>query len=275
VSAGALITVVGIGADGWPGLTGTARAAILSADEVIGSDRQLASLPGDAPPRRPWPSPITPLIDELVTREAGAICVLASGDPMLHGIGATLARRIPRGRLAVISHASALALACAHMGWPEAEVELISAVGRPPDVVARMLQPAIDRDRRRDRHGMGRIIVRLLFGHLRLIAHRKRQRVGPAGGGLQPHQPRARRRIRGDHIGQDAAVLWRRRGDGRHRRREHRQQACCGEAHPGPRPQPSRHCPPISPLAIAAAPFLVAGSTARSIGRAKCSIDPD
>jgi precorrin-6Y C5,15-methyltransferase (decarboxylating) len=141
VSAGALITVVGIGADGWPGLTERARAAVLSADEVIGSDRQLASLPSDASTRRAWPSPITPLIDELVTREAGAICVLASGDPMLHGIGATLARRMPRGRLTVISHASALALACARMGWPEAEVELISAVGRPPDVVARMLQP--------------------------------------------------------------------------------------------------------------------------------------
>jgi precorrin-6B C5,15-methyltransferase / cobalt-precorrin-6B C5,C15-methyltransferase len=141
VSAGALITIVGIGADGWPGLTEKARAAILCADEVIGSDRQLASLPRAAPPRRAWPSPITPLIDELVTREVGAICVLASGDPMLHGIGATLARRLPRGRLTVISHASALALACARMGWPEAEVELISAVGRPPDVVARMLQP--------------------------------------------------------------------------------------------------------------------------------------
>lgn len=141
MSSGAPITVVGIGADGWPGLNDRARAAILSAEEVIGSDRQLASLPRGAPPRRAWPSPITPLIDELVTRESGAICVLASGDPMLHGVGATLARRIPRGRLTVISHASALALACARMGWPEAEVELVSAVGRPLDVVTRMLQP--------------------------------------------------------------------------------------------------------------------------------------
>ena len=141
MSAEAQITVVGIGADGWPGLSERARAAILSADEVVGSDRQLASLPSDAPPSRAWPSPITPLIDELVTREAGAICVLASGDPMLHGIGATLARRIPNGRLSVIGHASAFALACARMGWPEAEVELVSAVARPADVVARVLQP--------------------------------------------------------------------------------------------------------------------------------------
>jgi precorrin-6Y C5,15-methyltransferase (decarboxylating) len=141
VSTGAQITVVGIGADGWPGLSETARAAILAADEVIGSHRQLASLPSDAPSCRAWPSPIAPLINDLVTREAGAVCVLASGDPMLHGIGATLAHRVPNGRLSVISHVSAFALACARMGWPEAEVELISAVARPVDVVARMLQP--------------------------------------------------------------------------------------------------------------------------------------
>ncbi len=141
MSAEAQITVVGIGADGWPGLSEEARAAILSADEVVGSERQLASLPREAPSRRVWPSPIAPLIDELITREVGAICVLASGNPMLHGIGATLARRVPNGRLSVISHASAFALACARMGWPEAEVQLISAVARPADVIARMLQP--------------------------------------------------------------------------------------------------------------------------------------
>lgn len=141
MSAGARITVVGIGADGWSGLSETARAAVLSADEVIGSERQLALLPEGAAAGRAWPSPITPLLDELVALEAGTICVLASGDPMLHGIGATLARRIPNGRLSVISHPSAFALACARMGWPETEVELVSAVARPADVVARLLQP--------------------------------------------------------------------------------------------------------------------------------------
>jgi precorrin-6Y C5,15-methyltransferase (decarboxylating) len=141
MSAGALIKVVGIGADGWPGLSETARAAILAADEVIGSERQLALLPGNAPASRAWPSPIGTLLDELVAREGGIICVLASGDPMMHGIGATLARRIPQGRLSVISHVSAFALACARMGWPAAEVALVSAVARPADMVARVLQP--------------------------------------------------------------------------------------------------------------------------------------
>lgn len=60
---------------------------------------------------------------------------------MLHGIGATLARRLGPQRLMVHPHPSAFALACARLGWPAAEVALVSAVARPPEVVARLLQP--------------------------------------------------------------------------------------------------------------------------------------
>jgi precorrin-6Y C5,15-methyltransferase (decarboxylating) len=60
---------------------------------------------------------------------------------MLHGIGATLARRLGPDRLAVHPHPSAFALACARLGWAAAEVELVSAVGRPADAVAVALQP--------------------------------------------------------------------------------------------------------------------------------------
>jgi precorrin-6Y C5,15-methyltransferase (decarboxylating) len=38
-------------------------------------------------------------------------------------------------------HPSAFALACARLGWPAAEVELVSAVAGPPELVARLLQP--------------------------------------------------------------------------------------------------------------------------------------
>ncbi len=155
----ARLVVVGIGADGWAGLGDATRAAVLASSEVVGSARQLALLPDDAKAtRRPWPSPIDALVEELVARALAAsdgeaadspgaatsgdiVCVLASGDPMLHGIGATLARRLPADRLVVHSHPSAFALACARLGWPEAEVELVSAVAQPPEVVVRLLQP--------------------------------------------------------------------------------------------------------------------------------------
>ena len=136
------IVVVGIGADGWAGLGDGARAALSDARAVIGSERQLALLPAEVDgERRPLPSPLEPFLDALAAGADDGVCVLASGDPMLHGIGASLARRVGPERLAVHPHPSAFALACARLGWPAAEVELVSAVGRSEAVVARLLQP--------------------------------------------------------------------------------------------------------------------------------------
>jgi len=136
VSPGARIVVVGIGADGWDGLATAAREAVLAADEVFGATRHLELLPDEAPPRRAWPSPMAPAVDELVDRGEGRLC-----DPMLHGIGAILAARVEPDRLTVIPHVSAFTLACARLGWPAAGVELVSAMSRPAEVVARALQP--------------------------------------------------------------------------------------------------------------------------------------
>jgi precorrin-6Y C5,15-methyltransferase (decarboxylating) len=135
------IAVVGMGADGWPGLGEAPRRAILRATTIFGSERQLALVPGDATgERRALPAPLDTLFAELGA-DHGDVCVLASGDPMLHGIGASLARRLGPERLDVHLHPSAFALACARLGWPAADVELVSAVARPPDVIARVLQP--------------------------------------------------------------------------------------------------------------------------------------
>lgn len=137
-----MITVVGIGADGWEGLTESARAAIRSAQVLVGSERQLALVPEDGnAARRAWPSRIDSVVEELATSHNGPVCVLASGDPMLHGIGATLARRLGPERVVVHPHPSAFALACARLGWPEAEAELVSAVARPAEVIVPLLQP--------------------------------------------------------------------------------------------------------------------------------------
>ncbi len=135
------LTVVGIGADGWTGLGELAREALSAAELIVGSDRQLALLPQLDAELRPWPSPLDPLLEELVAGTDRPTCVLASGDPMLHGIGATLACRLAPGRLVVHPHPSAFALACARLGWAAAETDLVSAVARPPEVVARLLQP--------------------------------------------------------------------------------------------------------------------------------------
>ncbi|MBB4663743.1 precorrin-6Y C5,15-methyltransferase (decarboxylating) subunit CbiT [Conexibacter arvalis] len=97
MSAPARLTVVGIGADGIAGVGEEARAALAAAPLVVGSARQLDLLPADATSptatRLAWPSPLEPLLDALAAGEHGDAAILASGDPMLHGIGASLARR--------------------------------------------------------------------------------------------------------------------------------------------------------------------------------------
>ncbi|MER7670304.1 precorrin-6y C5,15-methyltransferase (decarboxylating) subunit CbiE [Kitasatospora sp. NPDC096128] len=138
------ITVVGIGADGWPGLAATSRTALQSAEVVIGGPRQLELLPRDAVPaeRLPWPSPLRPAVPGLIADHAGRrIAVLASGDPMFFGIGRTLAEVVGAERLRVLPHPSSVSYACARLGWPLEATEVVSLVGRPPATLALALHP--------------------------------------------------------------------------------------------------------------------------------------
>ncbi|MDR6228705.1 precorrin-6Y C5,15-methyltransferase (decarboxylating) [Pseudomonas sp. SORGH_AS199] len=134
------LTVVGIGEDGYPGLGKQARRALLDAQVIIGGPRQLALLPPCLRAiREPWPQPFTlaPVLD----RRGTPICVLASGDPMLFGVGASLSRQLSADELQVLPAPSSYSLAAARLGWPLQEVALMSVVARPLAGVVRHLHP--------------------------------------------------------------------------------------------------------------------------------------
>jgi precorrin-6Y C5,15-methyltransferase (decarboxylating) len=67
--------------------------------------------------------------------------VLASGDPFLHGIGATLLRHIPAEEMDVVPAASAFSLAAARLGWPLQDVTTVSLHGRPLELILPHLHP--------------------------------------------------------------------------------------------------------------------------------------
>ncbi|MGH8780287.1 precorrin-6y C5,15-methyltransferase (decarboxylating) subunit CbiE [Paraburkholderia sp.] len=126
----AWLTVVGIGEDGFAGLGRAARRALLDASVVIGGERHLAMLPARLRAQRePWPQPFD--LAPLLARRPEPVCVLASGDPMLFGVGATLARALPADELRVLPAPSSLSLAAARTGWPLQDVTMLSLVGRP------------------------------------------------------------------------------------------------------------------------------------------------
>jgi precorrin-6B C5,15-methyltransferase / cobalt-precorrin-6B C5,C15-methyltransferase len=143
-SAGPMVAVVGIGADGWDGLSSESRAAVSGAEVIIGSDRQLDMIDQSAVGERvTWPPPpLLPAIPVLLQLHQGRrLCVLASGDPMFFGIGSTLVRLVGSDGVRVLPHVSSVSLACARLGWSVEDVTVVSAVGRPIETLHPAVQP--------------------------------------------------------------------------------------------------------------------------------------
>ena len=136
------LAILGIGEDGIAGLTAAARALLANAEVVYGGARHLALarelIRGEA---RAWPSPMQDAWPALLALRPRAVAVLASGDPYCHGVGATLARLVPVEETLCLPAPSAFALACARLGWPAAEVAMLSLCGRPLATLIPHLQP--------------------------------------------------------------------------------------------------------------------------------------
>jgi precorrin-6Y C5,15-methyltransferase (decarboxylating) len=134
----AMIVVVGIGADGMPGLAEASRHELRRAAVIYGSKRQLDLLDDTVrAPRREWPSPMLPALRRLLDEHADDVHVVASGDPLMHGIGGTLIRLFGPERVTVLPHVSAVTLACARMGWNVYDTEVISLVTAQPRTAIR------------------------------------------------------------------------------------------------------------------------------------------
>jgi precorrin-6Y C5,15-methyltransferase (decarboxylating) len=129
------LTVIGIGDDGFAGLSPAARMLVETADIVVGGTRHLAMVPARTAQQLPWRQPFADSIAAIARHRGRRVVVLASGDPMWYGAGAVLARHFPREEMAVLPHPGAFSLAAARLGWPLAECGLISLHGRPLDVL--------------------------------------------------------------------------------------------------------------------------------------------
>jgi precorrin-6Y C5,15-methyltransferase (decarboxylating) len=112
------LSIVGIGEDGVEGLTPIARGLISGAEIVF--DRA---------------------VEEVVAHRGRQVCVLASGDPYLYGVGSLLARHVDAAETIVVPAPSAFSLAAARLGWPLPEVAQVSLHGRALDRVRPHLQP--------------------------------------------------------------------------------------------------------------------------------------
>jgi precorrin-6B C5,15-methyltransferase / cobalt-precorrin-6B C5,C15-methyltransferase len=124
-----MIVVVGIGADGMSGLAAPSLTELRRATIVYGSQRQLDLLDDSVTAvKRAWPTPMLPALRTLLDGVEGDVHVVASGDPLLHGVGNSLIRLYGPGQVTVLPHVSSVTLACSRVGWAVQDTEIISLV---------------------------------------------------------------------------------------------------------------------------------------------------
>jgi precorrin-6Y C5,15-methyltransferase (decarboxylating) len=119
------------------GLPLASTAELRRATVIYGAPRQLALLDESiTAQRREWPSPMLPALPTLFDG-LDTVHVVASGDPMLHGVGATLVRHFGAAAVRVLPHVSSVTLACARLGWSVQDTEVISVVTADPATAVR------------------------------------------------------------------------------------------------------------------------------------------
>lgn len=136
------LTIIGIGEDGYDGLGRHAREVLTAATTVFGGKRHLEFLPLELGAKRiAWPKPFSDAYPMLLGLRGQAVVVLASGDPMHFGMGATLTRYIKPDEMRIISAPSSFSLAAAAMGWPIQDAQCLSVHGRPLETLVKSLAP--------------------------------------------------------------------------------------------------------------------------------------
>ena len=136
------LSIVGIGEDGIEGLSSAARELVRSAAVVFGGPRHLAlaaSLIRGA--ARPWAAPFDQSLAEVHKLRGRPVCVLASGDPLHHGVGSLLSRQVPGDEMLSVPARSAFSLAASRLLWPIPQTVLLSLCGRPLDLIRPHLHP--------------------------------------------------------------------------------------------------------------------------------------
>jgi precorrin-6Y C5,15-methyltransferase (decarboxylating) len=136
------LSIVGIGEDGVEGLSPVARGLVSGAEIVFGGGRHLALanqlIRGQA---KPWPSPFSRAVGEVLAMRGHQVCVLASGDPFFYGVGSVLANHVRPEETVVVPAPSAFSLAAARLGWALPDIALVSVHGRELDRIRPHLHP--------------------------------------------------------------------------------------------------------------------------------------
>ncbi|MFN0193443.1 MAG: precorrin-6y C5,15-methyltransferase (decarboxylating) subunit CbiE [Aestuariivirga sp.] len=135
------LTVVGMGEDGWAGLSARSQESLRHAEIIVGSKRLLGKLPTLSAERKEWPQPFSAVIERIQPLRGRATAILATGDPMNFGVTRKLMEFVPFAEMTVIPHLSAFSLAASRLGWSLPDCDCFSIHGRPAANLETFIQP--------------------------------------------------------------------------------------------------------------------------------------
>ncbi|MCV6595940.1 MAG: precorrin-6y C5,15-methyltransferase (decarboxylating) subunit CbiE, partial [Mangrovicoccus sp.] len=140
---GPWLHIIGMGADGLASLLPLSRAALEEAEVIVGSERLHALTSEIKAERMAWPSPFDMMVETIAGLRGRKVAVLATGDPLWFSVGARLGRIIPPAEIRYHPQLSAFQLAASRLGWSLADLETLTAHGRPPEQILPFVAPGV------------------------------------------------------------------------------------------------------------------------------------
>jgi precorrin-6Y C5,15-methyltransferase (decarboxylating) len=135
------LTVIGMGEDGYAGLSPRAKSLLEEADVIVGSRRLLARTPPTKAIHEEWPQPFSAVVAQIKARRGQKTAILATGDPSNYGVARKLLEFLPTNEVEIIPHISSFSLAAARLGWSLPDCDTLSLHGRPAAQIEAFIQP--------------------------------------------------------------------------------------------------------------------------------------
>jgi precorrin-6B C5,15-methyltransferase / cobalt-precorrin-6B C5,C15-methyltransferase len=135
------LTVIGMGEDGFDGLSAHAKQVLESTEVLVGSQRLLGFAPPSKAERMEWPQPFSAVVQQIKPLRGRSTVILATGDPMNYGVARKLLEFIPFAEMSIIPHLSAFSHAAARLGWSIPDCDTLTLHGRDAANIEAFIQP--------------------------------------------------------------------------------------------------------------------------------------
>lgn len=138
-----MISVVGLGPGSTDYLTPLAKRLLDECDYVVGSTRQLEAIAPHNAKEHLLDKKLADLIVWLKQNQALSVVVLASGDPMLYGLGKYIRQQMPQDNVQIVSGISSIQYLFSRIGLDMNDVYLTSSHGKTPDFDFMLQHPKV------------------------------------------------------------------------------------------------------------------------------------